>query len=96
MSQPTVGVVLPPPGVIPNFVNPQSTGYKVIIVTVFTWALATFILCIRLYVKLRIIRIVKFDDCMVYILFCIRYMKLIASRVYCDWMGMQQVNHLIV
>jgi hypothetical protein len=73
MSQPTVGVVPPPPGVTPNFVNPPSTGYKVIITTVFTWALATLILCIRLYVKLRIIRMVKFDDCIVYIMFCIRY-----------------------
>jgi hypothetical protein len=65
MSQPTVGVVPPPPGVTPNFVNPPSTGYRVIITTVSTWALATFILCIRLYVKLRIIRIVRFDDCTV-------------------------------
>jgi hypothetical protein len=65
MSQPTVGVVPPPPGVTPNFVNPPSTGYRVIITTVCTWALATFVLCIRLYVKLRIIRIVRFDDCTV-------------------------------
>jgi hypothetical protein len=73
MSQPTVGVVPPPPGVTPNFVNPPSTGYKIIIATVVTWALATFSLCLRLYVKLRIVRMIKLDDCMVYIMFCIRH-----------------------
>lgn len=72
MNQPdTVGVVPPPPGVTPNFVNPPSTGYKVIITTVVTWALATFVLCLRVYVKLGIIRKIKIDDCMVYALFCL-------------------------
>jgi len=60
MSQP--GVVPPPPDVTPNFVNPPSTGYKVIITACVTWALATFFLCLRGYVKLRLIHMVKVDD----------------------------------
>ena len=63
MSQPgMVGLVPPPPGVVPNFENPPSTGYKVIVVAVLTWTLATSIVCLRC-VKLRITHTMRIDDC---------------------------------
>jgi hypothetical protein len=70
MSQP-VGLEPPPPGVVPNFVNPESTGYKVIITTIVTWTIATSIICLRAYVKLRIMREILIDDCKAYTLLTI-------------------------
>jgi hypothetical protein len=70
MNQPSsVGLVRPPPGVVPNFENPESTGYKVIITAVVTWALATSIVCLRAYVKLTIIRKMNINDCTAHTLF---------------------------
>jgi hypothetical protein len=70
MNQPSsVGLLPPPPGVVPNFDNPESTGYKVIITAVVTWALATSIVLLRAYVKLRIIRKMNANDCTAHILF---------------------------
>jgi hypothetical protein len=63
MSQPgMVGLIPPPPGVVPNFENPPSTGYKAIITAVLLWTLATLIIVLR-YVKSRITHTMRIDDC---------------------------------
>jgi hypothetical protein len=66
MNQNEIGLIPPPPGVIPNFNNPPSTGYKVIITAMVTWGLASVFVLLRVIVKLRITRQWKIEDCIIY------------------------------
>ena len=58
------GPGLPPPdGVTPNFTEPpvlQITGYVVLCVCLF---ISMLVVCMRLYTKARIIRVVSPEDC---------------------------------
>lgn len=53
----------PPPGVIPNFTNPDSIAYQLIIVAAICPAVALVFLGLRLYTKLRILKQLLLDDC---------------------------------
>lgn len=58
-----IPVVKPPPGVIPNLVNPESTAGPAIGVTVLFTVLMLFFVCVRLYTKFVVSRSKGWDDC---------------------------------
>lgn len=72
MSNPTVGTPLdqlklvpaypPPPGVTPNFDNPEDLGYRSIITTTVFLCVALVFFVARAYVKARIHRRLTWDD----------------------------------
>ena len=54
---------IPPPGVVPNFVDPPSTGGTYVLVgSVFLAIMVSFVL-LRIYYKLRIAKRFTPDDC---------------------------------
>jgi len=53
----------PPPGVVPNFVNPQSIAHQTRTAIYVTLPLMLLFLVLRLYTRLRILRAVGADDC---------------------------------
>lgn len=59
----TVGAWPPPPGVTPNFINPESIGYRIIVVSVLFPAITIPIVLLRLYTKRYILGVVHPDDC---------------------------------
>jgi len=53
----------PPPGIVPNFVDPYSSGPILISVgSVFVVIMLAFV-CVRIYTKVRIVRRSSLDDC---------------------------------
>lgn len=58
-----VAAVPPPPGVTPNFENPESISYRLVIVAVVFPLLALCFLIPRLYSATFIIRKWHHDDC---------------------------------
>jgi len=58
-----VGALSPPPGVIPNFENPESRGHLVIIATAILLPITTFILALRIYTRVVLVRYLGSDDC---------------------------------
>lgn len=59
----TVGAWPPPLGVTPNFINPESVGYRIIVAAVVLPVIAIPINVLRLYTKRYILGIVHMDDC---------------------------------
>ena len=57
------GTLPPPLGVTPNFVNPQSIGYRLIIVAAICPAITLTFLSLRIYTKRWILRQFLLDDC---------------------------------
>ena len=53
----------PPPGVIPNFVDPPSIYPQIIVTLVLTLCISTLALAIRTYTKLRVIKAWHLEDC---------------------------------
>lgn len=53
----------PPPSVVPNHVNPSSSGYRLI--TIGSILLAIMLLCVymRIYTKIKIVKKTSSDDC---------------------------------
>ena len=66
--QPTmvVGALPPPPGIIPNFVDPYSTADSAKAVSVLYMVLTTLTTAIRLYTKFYILKAHGWADCMSY------------------------------
>jgi hypothetical protein len=58
-----IGASPPPPGITPNFDNPESIGYRVVVASIIPLTFATFILFLRAYVKLVILGKTAIDDC---------------------------------
>ena len=52
----------PPPGVVPNFINPVTLADPILAVCVATSVLAVILLCMRLYSTTRITRSASYDD----------------------------------
>lgn len=52
----------PPPGVIPNFTNPENRGPTLVIVGAILLGLVVIAMANRAYTKLRIIRKASWDD----------------------------------
>ncbi|KAH6704201.1 hypothetical protein BKA61DRAFT_493526 [Leptodontidium sp. MPI-SDFR-AT-0119] len=57
-----IGAFPPPPGVIPNFKNPDSQGYRVTLAIAIMFPLATIVLLLRVYTRMVIVRNVGTDD----------------------------------
>lgn len=53
----------PPPGVIPNFVDPPNLLHIFILVLTLCVSLPTIAILLRMYTKLFILRKVVFEDC---------------------------------
>lgn len=53
----------PPPGVIPNFVNPESHAYQLIITVAVCLAFVVIAVSMRLYTKQFITKSMGWDDC---------------------------------
>ncbi|KAH7335631.1 hypothetical protein BKA66DRAFT_479958 [Pyrenochaeta sp. MPI-SDFR-AT-0127] len=62
VSNNTVGAMPPPPGVTPNFDNPESITHRVIIASVLGPVITIPICLVRLYTKRCILRRVGYDD----------------------------------
>ena len=63
MSSHTIGVIPPPPGIVPNFNNPESIASYLILPSVLGAAIAIPVCSIRLYTKRSILKLVSYDDC---------------------------------
>jgi hypothetical protein len=58
-----VGAWPPPAGVTPNFINPESIGYRVILAALLCPAIALIFTLLRLYTKRFLIKHLHIDDC---------------------------------
>lgn len=58
-----VGASPPPPGVEPNFTNPDSIGYRIITIAVAFSIVTISLSFLRLYTKRYIVGAVHTDDC---------------------------------
>ena len=54
----------PPPGVIPNFVNPESLRTYWILMMCMCWTFTTLFVALRLYTKLVLTKSHGWEDCM--------------------------------
>jgi len=54
----------PPPGVVPNFVNPHTTGQQLITTASVFLAMMIVAVLVRTYSKLRLMGEVTWDDCL--------------------------------
>lgn len=57
-----IGAIPPPPGVTPNFVNPEQKGEEIITLGILGIVCSTLFLLMRIYTKLRINRAFKSED----------------------------------
>lgn len=57
------GAAPPPPGVTPNFVNPESIAWQLILASCLGPALAIPIVAVRFYTAARILKQYHLDDC---------------------------------
>ncbi|KAL9577510.1 MAG: hypothetical protein Q9212_006315, partial [Teloschistes hypoglaucus] len=71
----------PPPGVIPNFVNPESHAYQLVITVAVCLALVVIAVSMRLYTKHFITKSMGWDDftCILGAMFAITYDGLVAG-----------------
>lgn len=58
-----VGTLPPPPGIVPNFVNPESRAYINTVMHSVCLTLVTLFLAIRIYTRKFICRWLGWDDC---------------------------------
>lgn len=59
---PLIGAIPPPPGVTPNFVNPEHKGKEIIVLGILGIVCSTLFLLMRIYTKIRINRSFKSED----------------------------------
>lgn len=58
-----IPALAPPPGVVPNFVNPVSLTVPLIVASVISLVLAVIFVSVRLYSSLRLTHSPGVDDC---------------------------------
>ena len=58
-----VGVIPPPPGVTPNFEHPAYHSGGIVPIAAVFIPLAAIFMILRVYTKLRIIRVFGLEDC---------------------------------
>ena len=63
VAPPEIGALAPPPGVVPNFINPYSIQKSLIASSVVCLALTSLTTAIRLYTKLYIVNAHGWEDC---------------------------------
>ena len=84
-----VGAVPPPPGITPNFVNPDYNDGGTVPVTAVFLTLSTIALSLRVYTKARVVKLFGAEDCMykfplvVYILWLIRFIDIVILAYVC-------------
>lgn len=61
--EPNMPLGSPPSGVIPNFVNPDSNAYQLIITVAVCLTLVVLAVSMRLYTKYFIMHSMDWDDC---------------------------------
>ncbi|KAL6718611.1 hypothetical protein ACLMJK_002845 [Lecanora helva] len=78
-----VPALAPPPGVRPNFVNPQSQALMVVIASIICFALIIPISLLRFYTNLWIKKSVKADDvvCVFAVMGSVAYTAVVLSSV---------------
>ena len=59
--------LVPPPGIKPNFVNPENQTRYFVLTIVLTVTVSTFALLMRVYTKTCLIRKVGWEDCTLYL-----------------------------
>ena len=62
-APPLVGMIPPPPGGTPNFVNPESQAGLEVVFAILLPTLAGLVVLMRLWSRLWITRAVWWDDC---------------------------------
>jgi hypothetical protein len=62
-SEQIVGLLPPPPGVMPNFDHPDSIAYRLVIATTVCLVASTAVLLLRLYTKRFIVHTLGTEDC---------------------------------
>ena len=60
---PSLGGLPPPPGVIPNFINPESQRSQLVAIIGICLFLTSFFVCIRLYTVFRVLKSHGWADC---------------------------------
>ena len=80
----------PPPGVTPNFDNPEGSEYEIYSISIALCLTATLTLMGRLYTRAVILRAVGLDDCKCCQWWDSRYMELMlgSSRAMYWWSNM--------
>ena len=58
-----IGGLPPPPGVTPNFVNPESLHTEWVLMMSMCLTFTTIFICVRMYTKLVIIKSHGWEDC---------------------------------
>lgn len=74
---------IPPPGVTPNFVNPESRGSTAIIVNIVSMTLVVCFVMSRFYSKYYVLHKPSWDDCKPLLLADAWTPRLISSLVTC-------------
>ena len=94
MSQSIKGGLPPPPGVVPNFINPPSEQPVIITVQVLCLVSSTAFVAARVYTKARILRTLGWDDCESLVFDCVssRSSNLTFVRYFDFRMGMTDVS----
>lgn len=57
-----IGAIPPPPGVTPNFVDPEQKGKQIVVLGILGLVCSTLFLLMRIYTKLRINRAFASED----------------------------------
>ncbi|PVH68619.1 hypothetical protein DL98DRAFT_375249, partial [Cadophora sp. DSE1049] len=65
-----VGTLPPPPGVTPNFVNPEYIGHQVVVVNGIFLFLSTVVVVLRMYSRLYITSSAGIEDLINYVIVC--------------------------
>lgn len=61
--QAIVGSLPPPPGVTPNFVDPEYIGHQVVVINGMFVFLTTVVVALRMYCRLYIMPCAGIEDC---------------------------------
>ena len=79
----------PPPGVLPNFVNPPESYQNTIVATMAVClAVATLASAARLYTNVRIVKSVAMEDCMTSIALQVFSADRLIDACYLAWVRM--------
>lgn len=72
----SVGAMEPPPGVVPNFVNPPSIEYYSVLCASICLPLVTIFVTLRMFTKVFVLRKVCAEDCA-----CASNLSIVSSQL---------------
>lgn len=73
------GMLPPPPGVTPNFTNPDSMAWRLIVASVLCPVFATLFCLLRFYTARFVVRKIFRDDCKFPLRACLSWLSLEAD-----------------